>query len=798
MPENAATAFWLHSRASALPESDALSATVETINSDMPKPAQTSPPHLRVSPFFSPLITDHFPLGTLMQLASANATLLDLIASEGGLEDLASLSPNQKSSLFAKLSAVRLAESAAYGTKQGVIAAQARTLRVSTQAINGWIAIYRKHGFRGLVDGRKSAARNRLALPQITREWIKDQILNLQRRDAVAEVHRMTIAQWRQWIRTGDPQWAIPGFSSPPPDAGKGFPAGFSIENFRRCAPDNYQKTLAAQGTISAYRSLPSILSTCIGTRYLEYVFFDDEKPDVNVRVLGYDRPMVPLCFHALDRLTRYPFRPHIRLRWFDADTNTHKHLTQKEFVWYVIFLLHTEGYRADDVGTCFIQEHGTAKVWANKSLSTPGGFHSFEDALRSLTANDGKPGVRIDSSGIFNRPAFSELLYGPQPSGNPRFKAPIESSFHLWRIYSQHLLGQTGRNIEMAPEENYGIAKYERKILKIAADLPEHIQQSLLSNYLTGVEFGSVAELIRLALANRDDHDFKEWEALGFTELVWRWAEDPVGMWRSRSELARLPDHLREHALHQQRQDPRLTDTLKWSPAIARESCLQDSAIRKLPLSAAVHLVPTDWLKPATFNKRHFIQVTEELLPGMDLQYLPELTTPRGRTEYLRPGDQVLILLNPMMPDTVLAYDQNHTFIGTLTRNPELGRSSDQIEELYRQRSRIKTAMEAPVRRAMQDQANRRDAVKQLNDDLITKARTEAAGEPTTEAEKRSVSAAKGLRTRRANAMTAELGPDGIDPAQLLCPDLEDVEDDSCTEPDPFDPSQLLPSQDD
>lgn len=690
----------------------------------------------------------------MQTLSTARMSVLDLIASEGGLEDLATLTPNQKSNLFAKIGAVQLVNAAAHGTKQSIVATQSRVLRVSEQAINNWVGIYRKCGYRGLIDGRKGSAKARAALPDITRQWIKDQILNCQRRDAVAEVHRMVIAQWRKWSRTGDPQWAIPGFASAPPDAGKGFPAGFSVENFRRCAPDNYQKTLAAQGTISAYRSLPSILSTCIGTRYLEYVFFDDEKPDVNVRVLGYDRPMVPLCFHALDRLTRFPFRPHIRLRWYDADAQTHKHLTQKEFVWYVIFLLHTEGYRADAAGTNFIQEHGTAKVWANKSLSTPGGFNSFEDALRSLTAHDGNPGVRIDSSGIFNRPAFSELLYGPQPSGNPRFKAPIESSFHLWRIYSQHLLGQTGRNIEMAPEENYGIAKYERNILKIAADLPAHIQENLLSNYLTGVEFGSVAEMIRLALANRDDHDFKEWEQLGFVEPVWRWAEDPAGMWRSRSELAGLPDHLREHALHQQRQDARLTDMLKWSPAIARETCLRDPAIRKLPLSAAVHLVPTDWLKPAKFNKRHFIEVTEELLPGMSLQYLPELTNPRGRTEYLREGDQVLILLNPMMPDTVLAYDQNHTFIGTLTRNPELGRNSDQIEELYQQRSRIKTAMDAPVRRAMQPVADRRDAVKRLNDDLIEKARLEAAGQPATEHEKHVAAGQKAVRTAAANRL--------------------------------------------
>ncbi|RYD19923.1 MAG: hypothetical protein EOP88_17190 [Verrucomicrobiaceae bacterium] len=689
-------------------------------------------------------------------IAKAPITLLEMIAREDShaLRDLGLLSPNQKSDLFAKLGVVQLVNAAAFGTKGGVVKAQAKTLRVSVQAINHWLKCYKDHGFRGLIDGRKAAAKGRTLLPDVTRQWIKDQILNCQRRDAIAEVHRMTLAQWRKWQRTGDPQWALPGFTSPPPDAGKGMPAGFSIANFERCAPDNYQKTLAAQGTIAAYRQLPSILSTCVGTRYLEYVFFDDEKPDVNVRALGYDRPMVPLCFHALDRLTRYPFRPHIRLRWFDADKKTHKHLTQKEFVWYVIFLLCTEGYRTDEVGTTYIQEHGTAKVWKSENLVTPDGFHSFADAVRAITARDGMPGVRLDDSGLFNKPAFSELIYGPQSSGNPRFKAPIESSFHLWRIYSQHLRGQTGRNIEMAPEENYGIAKYERSILKIGMDLPRRIQESLISNYATGIEFGMVAELIRLALAARDDHSFEGWYENGFVEPVWRWAEDPVGTWRSRSELAGLPDHLREHALHQQRHDKLLTDIKQWNPAQAREACLDDPHIAKLSLFDAIHLVPTAWLKPATFNDRNFIEVTEELLPGVDLQYLPELTTLRGRTEVLRRGDKVMILLNPLMPDTILVYDEALAPIGTLTRNVPLGRNDDQVEELFRQRSRIEQAYEAPVRRAMQGQADRRQVVKAMNDDLIMKARAEAKGEPATEAERHSAAGQKAARTAAANRL--------------------------------------------
>ncbi len=670
-------------------------------------------------------------------LSKAPANLLDLVVSEGGLEDLTNLSPAQKSNLFRKLGAVQMLVNATYKTKGQIRKAQARAMNVGESTISLWVKLYEKHGFRGLIDGRKAASGSRTMLPDVTKQWIKDQILNMQREDAVQEVHRTTIAQWNLWRRTGDPTKAIPGFLVPPRDAGKGEPAGFSIENFRKCKPTSYAKSLASQGTISAYRSLPSILSTCIGTRYLEYVFFDDEKPDVHVRVANPDKPVaVPLCFHALDRLTRYPFPPHIRLRWFDADSGTNKHLTRKEFVFYVINLLCTEGYRNDERGTCFVQEHGTAKVWSNKELRTPDGFHSFEDAMKSITARDGNPGARLDSSGIFNKAAFQELIYGPQASGNPRFKAPIESSFRLWRVYSQHLRGQTGRNIEMAPEETYGLTKYEEQIIRSASGLSDQFKTNLLSNFLTAPEFGISAELIRQALASRDDHKFEGWYESGFCELVWRWEQDPVGMWRSREELAQLAidaPHLHEHALIQQRKNPALTHIIPWSPMIARESLRRDPQIRRLPISMVHLLIPTDWLKPATFNARNFIQVTEELLPGMDLQYLPELTTPSGRTEYLHKGDHILTLCNPLMPDTLLAYDQKHTFIGTLTRNVPLGRDSDQIEDLYKQRGRIQQAYAAPVRRASQEKAARRDAVRELNADLVSQAREVSPPAPTT-----------------------------------------------------------------
>jgi hypothetical protein len=655
-----------------------------------------------------------------MQLTQADPRILTLIANDGGLDDLKDLNERQKSTLFAKLGAVLLVRDAGHGGKGAIVASIAKQLNVSKAAVHCWLAAFKEHGWTGLIDGRKAQGEARASMPPITRQWIQDKILRSQRGDSVQEVHRQVIDQWNLWRRTGDPQHRIPGFTRPPRDAGKGMPAGFSYENFRRCQPTAYAASLARQGTIASYRDLPSILSTRVGTRYLETVFFDDQQYDNHIRVPGYDRPMRPLGFNALDRLTAYPFTPHIRLRWFDADTETHRHLTQREFVWYVITILCTEGYRNDDAGTRLVQEHGTAKAWSNKALATIDGYHSFGDAIASITG--GK--VWMDDSGLFNKAAFSELLYGPKSSGNPRFKAPIESFFHAVRTYSLPLIGQSGRNAEMAPEENYGIDQYERRVIKAVKDLPPAIQEGIASNFLTGVEFTHLAMLIYDALAARTDHKLEGWSQCGFVEPMWRWAEDEPGMWRSRADLAALPPHLRDHALHQQSQDPRLSTIINWSPTQARDAKSQDPAIKRLSFVDAVHLLPTTWAKAATVRKNHEIHITDELVPGETFIYFPEITTPRGRTEFLRQGDNVMIFFNPLMPDQVIVCDQQMAVLGTLTRNVRIGNDSAQLEAMYRQRSRLKFVVDAPVRRAMQPEADRRAAVREINDDLIARAK--------------------------------------------------------------------------
>lgn len=663
---------------------------------------------------------------------------------------LRGLSAEQNQDLMRKLGAVHAVMEAGRGDKCDVADRWARSLHVSIQAIHRWVGTYRRYGAAALVDSRRTSQKGQNQLPEITGEWFRDLIIRCQRNDSIREARRQALDQWKLWRRTGDPKYSVPGYTTPPADCGKGHPIGWSYKTFTRFAPSTFQRTLSRQGRIAADRLLPSILGTRVGCRFLEVIYFDDQKYDHHITAGGFTRPMVPIGFNALDKLTAYALQPHIRLRWFDEEADKHRTLTMREFMWYVIHILTTVGYRTDEIGTTLVKEHGTANTWSNKSLRTPLGFNSFEDAVSSLL--DGH--VRLDDSGLYNRAVWSELVHGPKPSGNPRFKAPIESFFHIVRNYHLALPGQTGRNIEEAPEENYGLIAYETKLAEKAADLPDALRAAIRSELFTASEFGWFSQLAYQALNERTEHSIQGWEDCGFVVPAWRWAEDPPDMWRSREQLAALPSHLIEHANHQARIDPSLRRPVRLSPADAMRSVSNDPAIRRMSREDAVLLIPIEWAHPVTITPNHSIVIGDTMLSTEPIIYFCELTNGNGRKEYLQPGDKVLAHVNPFDLDSLLIMDQSGAFIGTVIRNVRNGRDKEQLEQMFRERARLSGNLGARTRHAMSPIAHQRQIDKAANDDLISKYRDDQKGLPSTESERRSAAALQGQRTAAANRL--------------------------------------------
>lgn len=662
---------------------------------------------------------------------------------------LSTITPDQKSRLFEKLEAIAPVLKAGYGNRGEATKLAAKAARVSPQAIHLWVKDFKNGGCEALVDGRCKRGKAK-GLPEITRQWIQGEFIRLQREDSGIEIYKTIRERARMWWKTGQDRFAIPGFVDPPRLTAKGYPEGLSEETIRRYGPDEYQRALAHQGRKTASGLLPSIPSSRIGVGYLERIFFDDQMYDHYVRELGYDKPMRPVGFNALDYLTGAFLDFHIRLRWWDTDSETHKSLTQREFVWFVLGLLSSVGYRTDSRGTRLVFEHGTANSWSSESgkLFTPGGHTSFEDALYAVTGGH----VTVDRSGKFNKATWSEMMFVPKSAGNFRYKSPIESMFRAVRTHGLLLPGATGRKADLAPEENYGLEREERYALKLANSLPRELAESVRSNLFSFMEYYRAYRTIYGVINADPEHALKDWDKIGFGVREWKWKGDLDHIWRARADLANLAPQFQASHEAEVAADPGLQRVRRMSRAEAVRSCENDPCIRTLDKWKFHLLLPEAWATPVTVRRNREIVIHDALIKGKEnLTYFATCRNERGHVINFQPGDKLLCHIDPFRPDEMIVLDQQGVIIGMTPRVPDDVPTNSQIaHELLGERARMAADVEAPVRQAVQSVARSRREVREHNKQI-----------------ERDVTPAKAAKkkgnSRRASAMTDNAADDAI-----------------------------------
>jgi len=633
------------------------------------------------------------------------------------LELLRTLSPEQKSGLLNKLGAVNAVITAAHGTKGQAAKIAAKELRVSVQAIHKWHSDFLTGGAAALLDGRRKRGRAK-GLPQITKDWIAEEFMRLQRDDAGTEIYKHIRERARLWWRTHNPKYRIPGFHDPVPLTSKGYPDGLSKETIRKCLPDIYQRALAHQGRKTASNFLPAIPLSRHGVSYLERIFFDDQMYDHYITEHGYKSHMRPVGFNALDFLTGAFLDFHIRLRWWDENDKAHRALTQREFVWFVLGLLSSVGYRTDEKGTKLVFEWGTANSWSSESglLKTASGHSSFDEALLAFTGGH----VTIDRSGKFNKPMFRDMLFAPKSSGNFRFKAPIESMFRAVRTHGLLLPGATGKDIEHAPEEAAGLEREERRWLKLVAAFPTQLTTAVRSNNYSFLEYFRAYRWIYAGINADPEHALKDWEKCGFIAREWHWEADEPDHWRSRESLASLPQNLRETFEAELARNPDLIRTRRMSRSEAVRACEADPCIKRLCPSVFHHLLPLEWAIPVKVRNNREIHIREPLIRGAagDLVYTAVVFNERGHRINLSPGDELLCHLNPFNPDSLIVLDQRGVFIGRAARRPDdVLPNSEIAEDLLKARALLTADLDAPVHAAFQTVAERRREVRESNE---------------------------------------------------------------------------------
>jgi hypothetical protein len=671
------------------------------------------------------------------------------------LDDFARLRADIRRDVELWLEAITELKHASRGNTAHVMGSICARMNCTTGTVYRKLQAFGEHGWAGLINAAKCPGLR--GQPQAFKEYVSALYLHHQRDTSGREVHRVVCSQWAAWKRTGDARHAIPGYDTPPPAGPKGYPPGFSAKNLSRFCPDQHALRLIRQGTKAASNFLPSILKTRVGTSFGQIVFWDDQDYDNKVVAPGTSmKAMRPQGFNCIDYFSGCFLDYCIRMRYLDADSDTLKSLTQKDFVWFVVTYLQRHGFRNDDDGTIFVMEHGTASGFNNSKLTTASGLHNFDEALAFATG--GK--VTVERSGLFNQPAFAGMLFRPQSSGNFRFKSPLEGMFNLVRNYASGIVGQIGLNARShGPEENYGLEKYTEQLLKIHATLSPEKQELIRYPLLQLGQFGQIMDAVYASINCRTDHELEGWARLGHTVPLIRLAPNDDAPWMTQADLSKLPPRTQELAISLL-EEPGYTMPAKLSPQQVAHA--HRNELTKLSDSAVPLLIPLEWAKVVRVKSNRTIVIQDKLCGDEPFTYTARIVTRYG-AEMLRPDLEVLAYFNPISPEKLCLCDMNGSYIGTLTATTRIAFTDHEtMLERLGERSAIKADLEAPVRAAMASTMSDRMDMKVHNEKLISSA-------PITEEEiaaARSESANQAVSTRRHRSWAEHLDQDQVNDA--------------------------------
>ncbi len=296
------------------------------------------------------------------------------------------------------------------------------------------------------------------------------------------------------------------------------FPRGWDERNLYRHLPSDAQLTLARDGHKAAHALLPQIERTTAGLRPLEGVVFDDVRTDWLVIVPGQENPVELWLLVAMDIATR-KIIAWVAKAYLTDDDGKRQELLRAEMrrlVGSVLQLGLPEGYPIR-----FVVENQKA---------------TLSDEEKRVLAEITGDRVLVTKSGMTHR----TILPGgySETSGQPWFKAPLESFFNLFHNELAALPGQTGASYALMPGELEGRKKAARALLKAAAeaDLPADVIRQLKAPFLHYHEaIDALAAIIDL-LNNRVEHELEGFEQRAFFRF------SPRENFRPIEELARYP----------------------------------------------------------------------------------------------------------------------------------------------------------------------------------------------------------------------------------------------------------------
>ena len=427
-------------------------------------------------------------------------------------------------------------------------------------------------------------------------------------------------------------------------------PRGATYQNLQNLAKrdPHYQFSIMAsrKGMAAARQFVRSVLTTREGLMAGQKYEFDDVWHNVDIHLVGGEICQ-PLEFAGYDIASGYKVMSCMKPRFMRAD-GKRDNLKEFQFLCGLANLLMREGFHRD--GVELVVEHGTTAVRETvekqiRGIGGPGGIGELINFTRS--------GILSDQ--------VHEGLFAGMGGGNFRIKAFCEGAHNVLHNREASLIGNKGRDAEHLHESHPALVKYEEKIARIAATLPEEFRRKLMFNLLSFDEYNAAFRLIEARLMDDPWHRLQGWG--NRTVCEWRMSEGD--MWKPYSALDLETPARRDAIATLVGGNPNL---VQRRPMSRREAWVADKAAAE---REGKWVRVEDWFMPyfvdpakhgkwLTVRPDGRIGFRDELYYGPDeVLYRANVKDYYGRTTYLTPGKKILCVFNPFMPEKVWVMDQ-------------------------------------------------------------------------------------------------------------------------------------------
>lgn len=552
----------------------------------------------------------------------------------------------------------------------------------------------------------------------------------------------------RRW---SDRREAIPGYQSWP--GWPKIPAGWTDRNLYRILENG--TNLARMRSIRVGTSsktnpfLPTVLTTRVGLWPGAVIQLDDVFHD-NLVTLGKRRDLVRVMeLGALDLFSacRFHFGAKPRRR---TESGQWENIRSTDMRMFLAGMFHRFGYSPR--GTMLMSEHNTAKV--------------SEDIARILyNATHGL--IRVEYQPIEGKQSALCGFWNGTEGGNFRAKACLESTHNLMHNDLAALPMQTGSPSSgvQGPVTTDRIISYIERILRDVARKAPHLIDLLR---LPSLDFHSqfypfLLDYYELGLNGRTDHSLEGWEALGHVINEYTLAPGS-GQFIAEAALAALPAPSQLAIREAARLNP-----AEWS----RRRSLSPAEVwnrreKFIPLPNVIicDMLGGDLAREAR-SARGFIEFSDQEISAEPLIYQARYISGPHAGREIPHGETVRLHVLPFDPDTAIVTDARERLLGEIPlykRVTAIDPAAFQTSAPYESRPDIRSA---ELTRAAAEKHSRiadileparimhREAVQEAKD-LREHNRRVIAGEPLTEAERRSAGALQGQRTAAANRLQA------------------------------------------